>query len=72
MSEKLVDARGLSCPEPVLMTQDALKECAGAEFAVAVSSPTARDNVEGLLQSKGRKTRIDETKDGWNVIALEG
>lgn len=68
MSEvKTVDARGLSCPEPVLMTQDALKEAGGAAIAVEVSAPTARDNVKALLEQQGRAVTVQPTADGWRV-----
>lgn len=68
MSElKTVDARGLSCPEPVLMTQDALKEAGGAAIAVDVSAPTARDNVKNLLEQQGRTVSVEDTADGWRV-----
>lgn len=68
MSEvKTVDARGLSCPEPVLMTQDALKEAGKAPIAVEVSAPTARDNVKALLEQQGRAVTVQPTADGWRV-----
>ena len=40
-----VDARGLSCPEPVLLTLDALKEAAGETVVSIVSDTNQRDNV---------------------------
>ena len=65
MSEQaIVDARGLSCPEPVLLTQEALREQAGAAFAVLVSSPTARDNVERTLQAAQRRFAVAPDAEG--------
>lgn len=69
---KVVDARGLSCPEPVLMTQNALKEFGSAAFSVEVSSASARDNVETFLKEKGRTTRVEVVADGWRIKAEEG
>ena len=37
-----VDARGLSCPEPLMMTQAALKKCKGESVKVLVSEAHAR------------------------------
>lgn len=68
----MVDARGLSCPEPVLMTQDALKAYGSAAFSVEVSSASARDNVEKLLKGKGRSVQVETTASGWRVNAGAG
>ena len=40
-----VDARGLSCPQPLMMTNEALKTQKGA-FKVLVSEPHQKTNVE--------------------------
>jgi TusA-related sulfurtransferase len=72
MSEAVVDARGLSCPEPVLMTQRALKAYGSSAFFVEVSSASARDNVENLLKEKGRAVEVEATAEGWRVKAGAG
>ena len=41
---KLLDARGLSCPEPVIMTRKAMATGESA-YQVVVDNPTARENV---------------------------
>jgi TusA-related sulfurtransferase len=69
---KIVDACGLSCPEPVLLTQNALKEYGSAAFSVDVSSPSARDNVKHLLEKQGRTVQVETTANGWRVKAEEG
>lgn len=68
----VVDARGLSCPEPVLMTQSALKAFGSSAFSVEVSSASARDNVAKFLKEKGRTTRVEAAAGGWCVKAEEG
>lgn len=73
MSEStIIDARGLSCPEPVLLTQDALRTSAGAPFTVMVSSPTARDNVERALQAGKRKFTASQEGDDWRFEVQAG
>ncbi|MDR1986203.1 MAG: sulfurtransferase TusA family protein [Treponema sp.] len=68
----VVDARGLSCPEPVLMAQNALKEYGLAAFSVEVSSASARDNVEKFLKEKGRTVRVESSAGGWRIEAGAG
>lgn len=51
--EKCVDARGLSCPLPVLRTRDALASIESGTLIVIVDSVTARDNVMRFAQSAG-------------------
>lgn len=64
-----VDARGLSCPEPVLMTKNALKDLGDRAFSVMVSSATARDNVERTLQEAGRRVTVREDGEDWILEA---
>lgn len=49
---KTVDARGLSCPEPVMLTEEALK---AGEFPVKilVSEPHQKSNIENFAGSLG-------------------
>ncbi len=49
-----VDARGLSCPEPLMLTDQALKKADGP-IKVLVSEPHQKTNVEKLAKSKGKK-----------------
>ena len=53
-----VDARGLSCPEPLMMTAEALKKQKG-QIKVLVSEPHQRTNVEICQRSweKGKYKR---------------
>jgi len=49
-----VDARGLSCPEPLMLTEKAMKNADGP-IKVLVSEPHQKTNVEKLARSKGKK-----------------
>lgn len=55
-----VDARGLSCPEPMLMATDAVRASGGEEVRVLVSSATARDNVRGVAKKAKRESVVEE------------
>ncbi len=47
-----VDVRGLSCPEPVMLTAAALKNNPGKALKILASEAHVRTNVEKLLKSK--------------------
>ncbi len=60
-----IDTRGMSCPQPVLMTKKALdKHPEGV--AIIVDNNTAKRNVERFLKSSGYTTKI--TEDGEDFI----
>jgi TusA-related sulfurtransferase len=66
-----IDLRGLSCPQPVIHTDKALKESPEATLVVIVDNPAARDNVVRLAKSKQRKVFVEE-KDGDYYLTIEG
>ena len=50
---RVVDARGLSCPQPVLMTLNEIKGMSGGEVVIYVDTDTSRENVSRAATSKG-------------------
>ena len=64
---KEVDARGLSCPEPLMLTAEALKNEKGP-VRVLVTEPHQRMNVEKLAKDRGRQATSTETEDGFAVV----
>ncbi len=66
-----VDARGLSCPEPMLQAKNALKMVAsGEQFEVLVETVTSRENVNRMAKSNGCKVVIEELEgeDGYRLL----
>lgn len=63
-----VDARGLSCPEPVLLTAAALEAHKNTQVKVLVSETYARDNVAKLAKSKGKKVVISEKASEYELL----
>lgn len=61
--EKILDERGLSCPQPVLDTLKALTTSEG-KLCVLVDTQAARENVSRAVESKGWKVERIEEKDG--------
>ena len=61
MSE-LVDAKGLACPEPVILTKKALDAC--EEVTVLVDNATALENVKRLASTSGCAVDVIEGSGG--------
>jgi selenium metabolism protein YedF len=62
MAPRIVDARTLPCPQPVMLTRQALEE--SAEVVTIVDNVTARENVTRLGQSEGCQVTVEEKADG--------
>lgn len=66
---KTVDARGLSCPEPILRTRNALKTLPeGEELEVFVETVTSRENVRRFALTKGCQIDTEESDDGFRLL----
>ena len=62
-----VDARGLSCPQPLMMTNDAIKSQDGP-IKVLVSEPHQRPNVEKFAKDKGKKVTVTEVGSEFEIV----
>jgi tRNA 2-thiouridine synthesizing protein A len=68
MSE-IVDARGLSCPQPVLLVLSKIKEKASGEIEVIVDNEVSRENVSRAARSKGWEVGEERQQgDEWHLI----
>ena len=59
---KTIDARGLSCPEPVILTRQAMMS-GEAAYEVIVDNNTSKENVTRYAQYQGYKVAVTE-QDG--------
>ncbi|HPM80685.1 MAG TPA: sulfurtransferase TusA family protein [Candidatus Anammoximicrobium sp.] len=59
-----VDARGLSCPQPVLLTRQAISGLAEGVVEVLVDSGTSRDNVSRCAQTAGWTVTVQDAPGG--------
>lgn len=57
---KELDIRGLSCPEPVLILQDALKENKEETYKVLASEAHVVKNITHYATSQGKKVSVKE------------
>jgi len=54
-----VDARGLSCPQPVIMTRKAI-QAGGFPIEVLVETVTSRENVRRAAEKLGCTVQVEE------------
>jgi len=67
MSTK-VDARGFSCPQPVLMTLDEINKVDKGEIEVLVDTDTSRENVSRAAESQGWQIKgVQEEGKGYRI-----
>ena len=70
MADKQVDARGLSCPQPILVTKKALDGLAAGAVEVLVETATSRDNVTRMAEKLGWKVEVEELETGEFKLTL--
>lgn len=65
---KSIDARGLSCPEPVIMLRKAMATQEEA-YEIMVSTATSRENVTRYAEHQGYHVTAEE-KDGEFTLSI--
>lgn len=65
---KTIDARGLSCPEPVILTRQAMMS-GEAAYEVIVDNNTSKENVTRYAQHQVYKVAVTE-QDGEFTLSL--
>jgi len=56
----IVDARGFSCPQPVLLTLNEIKKVKKGEIIILVDTDTSKENISRAA-----------TSQGWNLKGIE-
>ncbi len=69
MAEIIVDTRGLSCPEPVLMTKKALEKNKGG-CIILIDNSTAFGNVQRFI-TKAKRNFVAEEVNGEYTIKVD-
>lgn len=65
---KSVDARGLSCPQPVLEAKKAIESRGDVrEIEILVDTTTSRENVSRFARKNGFDVETSEIADGYSV-----
>ena len=65
MSTKRIDARGLSCPQPVVLVNKAVAE-GNTDLEIIVDNEVSRENVTRLATKRGLKT--DARQEGTDIV----
>jgi len=61
---KIVDARGLACPQPVILTKKALADASAESVTAIVDGPTAQANVSRMASKAGWQVTVETQDDG--------
>lgn len=64
-----IDARGLSCPEPVMQVNMALGAFPGEELKILLGEAHTFQNVQDLLNEKKISFEGKELEDHYEIIA---
>lgn len=62
----VIDTRGMSCPQPVLMTKKAVA-AQPSELAVLVDTQVAKANVQRFLKSKSYSYKVQAMGDDFRI-----
>ncbi len=65
----VIDARGLSCPEPVIMIRKAMMSKAAA-YQMVVDNPASRENVTRYAEHQGYQVTCTE-KGGEYMLSMK-
>ena len=62
-----LDARGLSCPEPVILIRKAM---AGKEprYEMVVDNPVSRENVTRYAEHQGYRVTVNEEQGEYKLV----
>jgi len=66
MDEK-INARGLSCPQPAILTRTALEQAGGGEVIVLVDTMTQVQNCRRAAEKLGWQTSYEEKGDVYEL-----
>ncbi|WP_422484449.1 sulfurtransferase TusA family protein [Gudongella sp. DL1XJH-153] len=65
-----IDARGMSCPQPVLLTKNAIKD-KPVQIQIVVDNETAKGNIERFLTHEGYEVSFDGSQDDIIINGLK-
>ena len=62
-----LDARGLSCPEPVIMISQAMKR-GEAAYEILVDNRVSRENVTRYAEHQGYRVSVTENDGEYTLV----
>ena len=68
----MIDARGQSCPIPVVMVQQEVKKSNPAELQVKVDAMVCVENISRYAASQGYAVTVDESGGEYTMTLKKG
>lgn len=65
--DNIIDARGRSCPEPVIMIKKEIDKNPSKDFRILVDTHVAVENITRFANSKGYKVTVDESDGEFQI-----
>lgn len=65
--DNIIDARGRSCPEPVIMIKSAVDENPNNEFIILVDTNVAVENITRFAKSRKFNVSVNENDEGFKM-----
>lgn len=62
---EIIDARGLDCPQPLILLQKAIKKSNQSSYQVLATCGAAKDNITMYAEKLGYKVSVEQ--DGREV-----
>ena len=62
MSEKILDVSGLSCPQPVVLVLNEIKN-GKSNFKILLDSEVSKENVTRILKKNKLEFKVEENED---------
>lgn len=68
---KKIDAKGLACPKPVILTKNALDDMEEGKVSTTVDNEVARENLKKLANSLNMECKVEDISDEEFVVTIE-
>jgi TusA-related sulfurtransferase len=64
----VVDARGLSCPQPVLLALNEIKKINKGEIVILVDTDTSKENVSRAATTQGWDVEVEKVEEKYRLV----
>lgn len=65
--DNIIDARGRSCPEPVIMIKSAIDASSNNQFTILVDTNVAVENITRFAKSRKFNVTVDENNGEFKI-----
>ena len=72
MPDNILDCRGLSCPQPVINTKNALDGIEAGPLTIIVDNESSRTNVGRFLENQGLPVTVEEKGGEFHIRTAKG